>query len=160
MNCHRPWGVSMTSDSSFSVSGVFLFLVSHFDHELCVCPQFVGEEDTEERWVSARLWVEVWSLVTSSVHLCKTEHWFIHLFLSVVGFEVPDKFVVGYALDYNEYFRDLNVSIFDPALRGFVQHVLVLHHNSLVLFSFSTSALLVKQGKRSIRHEEHFIIIF
>lgn len=24
------------------------------------------------------------------------------------GFEVPDKFVVGYALDYNEYFRDLN----------------------------------------------------
>lgn len=28
----------------------------------------------------------------------------------VVGFEVPDKFVVGYALDYNEYFRDLNVS--------------------------------------------------
>lgn len=31
--------------------------------------------------------------------------------LSDVGFEVPDKFVVGYALDYNEYFRDLNVSI-------------------------------------------------
>jgi len=29
-----------------------------------------------------------------------------------VGFEVPDKFVVGYALDYNEYFRDLNVSNF------------------------------------------------
>ncbi|KAK2189146.1 hypothetical protein NP493_114g02020 [Ridgeia piscesae] len=24
-----------------------------------------------------------------------------------IGFEVPDKFVVGYALDYNEYFRDL-----------------------------------------------------
>ncbi|XP_042294525.1 hypoxanthine-guanine phosphoribosyltransferase-like isoform X2 [Sceloporus undulatus] len=24
------------------------------------------------------------------------------------GFEIPDKFVVGYALDYNEYFRDLN----------------------------------------------------
>ncbi|ELU15471.1 hypothetical protein CAPTEDRAFT_203422 [Capitella teleta] len=23
------------------------------------------------------------------------------------GFEIPDKFVVGYALDYNEYFRDL-----------------------------------------------------
>ena len=23
------------------------------------------------------------------------------------GFEVPDHFVVGYALDYNEYFRDL-----------------------------------------------------
>ena len=26
------------------------------------------------------------------------------------GFEIPDKFVVGYALDYNEYFRDLGVS--------------------------------------------------
>ncbi|XP_068605248.1 hypoxanthine-guanine phosphoribosyltransferase-like [Brachionichthys hirsutus] len=25
-----------------------------------------------------------------------------------VGFEIPDWFVVGYALDYNEYFRDLN----------------------------------------------------
>ncbi|XP_060230654.1 hypoxanthine-guanine phosphoribosyltransferase-like [Meriones unguiculatus] len=25
-----------------------------------------------------------------------------------VGFEIPDKLVVGYALDYNEYFRDLN----------------------------------------------------
>merc|ERR1712098_374366 len=24
-----------------------------------------------------------------------------------VGFEIPDKSVVGYALDYNEYFRDL-----------------------------------------------------
>eukprot|EP01147_Barroeca_monosierra_P004114 gene4114-49_t len=25
-----------------------------------------------------------------------------------IGFEVPDKFLVGYALDYNEYFRDLD----------------------------------------------------
>lgn len=41
----------------------------------------------------------------------KKRFMFSFLFLSVVGFEVPDKFVVGYALDYNEYFRDLNVSI-------------------------------------------------
>lgn len=27
-----------------------------------------------------------------------------------VGFEIPNRFVVGYALDYNEYFRDLDVS--------------------------------------------------
>ncbi|KAJ3610990.1 hypothetical protein NHX12_021006 [Muraenolepis orangiensis] len=27
-----------------------------------------------------------------------------------VGFEIPNRFVVGYALDYNEYFRDLNIS--------------------------------------------------
>lgn len=26
-----------------------------------------------------------------------------------VGFSVPDHFLVGYALDYNEYFRDLSV---------------------------------------------------
>lgn len=25
-----------------------------------------------------------------------------------VGFAIPDAFVVGYALDYNEYFRDLD----------------------------------------------------
>lgn len=35
---------------------------------------------------------------------------FLWFSVLVVGFEVPDKFVVGYALDYNEYFRDLNVS--------------------------------------------------
>lgn len=34
---------------------------------------------------------------------------FLLVFLSDFGFEVPDKFLVGYALDYNEYFRDLNV---------------------------------------------------
>ena len=28
-----------------------------------------------------------------------------------IGFEVPDKFIVGYALDYNEHFRDLNVCV-------------------------------------------------
>ncbi|XP_052584777.1 phosphoribosyltransferase domain-containing protein 1 isoform X2 [Peromyscus californicus insignis] len=28
------------------------------------------------------------------------------------GFEIPDVFVVGYALDYNEYFRDLNLLSF------------------------------------------------
>ena len=27
-----------------------------------------------------------------------------------MGFEIPNRFVVGYALDYNEYFRDLDVS--------------------------------------------------
>lgn len=31
-------------------------------------------------------------------------------FILDIGFEVPDAFLVGYALDYNEYFRDLSVS--------------------------------------------------
>uniref|UniRef100_A0A8C5C7F5 Phosphoribosyltransferase domain-containing protein n=1 Tax=Gadus morhua TaxID=8049 RepID=A0A8C5C7F5_GADMO len=35
-----------------------------------------------------------------------------------VGFEIPNRFVVGYALDYNEYFRDLNVSP-DPPSEAF-----------------------------------------
>lgn len=29
--------------------------------------------------------------------------------ISDVGFQIPNRFVVGYALDYNEHFRDLNV---------------------------------------------------
>ena len=40
--------------------------------------------------------------------------WIIYLnyFLSnqVVGFDVPDRFVIGYGLDYNEVFRDMDVS--------------------------------------------------
>lgn len=35
---------------------------------------------------------------------------FLNIFADA-GFEIPDLFVVGYALDYNEYFRDLNVNI-------------------------------------------------
>lgn len=35
----------------------------------------------------------------------------VYIFISDIGFEVPDSFLVGYALDYNEYFRDLSVSL-------------------------------------------------
>ncbi|CAG0904912.1 unnamed protein product, partial [Darwinula stevensoni] len=31
-----------------------------------------------------------------------------HEYFSDCCFEIPDRFVVGYALDYNEHFRDLN----------------------------------------------------
>lgn len=35
-----------------------------------------------------------------------------------VGFEVPDKFLVGYALDYNEHFRDLDhVAVLNDAAK-------------------------------------------
>lgn len=53
------------------------------------------------------------------------------------GFEIPDLFVVGYALDYNEYFRDLNVSFFKKKKKTLFYRVLetviylipeVLHH--------------------------------
>ncbi|XP_048246068.1 hypoxanthine-guanine phosphoribosyltransferase isoform X3 [Haliotis rufescens] len=39
-----------------------------------------------------------------------------------VGFEVPDKFVVGYALDFNEYFRDLS-------------HICVINDNGISKYS-------------------------
>lgn len=92
------------------------------------------------------------------------------ILFSVVGFEVPDKFVVGYALDYNEYFRDLNVSIFIQRKDvSEVAFVCTLCSNSLYLtcvnqsfagmlidlmFLCSISASLVKQGRRSTKHEE------
>ncbi|KAJ8795260.1 hypothetical protein J1605_002884 [Eschrichtius robustus] len=56
----------------------------------------------------------------ASVSVCHMSHFIINSLLvkrtprsvgyrpDFVGFEIPDKFVVGYALDYNEYFRDLN----------------------------------------------------
>lgn len=35
-----------------------------------------------------------------------------------IGFEIPDLFVVGYALDFNEYFRDLqHICVINPAGR-------------------------------------------
>lgn len=46
---------------------------------------------------------------TFAVSWCSTGI-FLLFFLADVGFEIPNRFVVGYALDYNEYFRDLNVS--------------------------------------------------
>lgn len=41
----------------------------------------------------------------------------VYLFILDIGFEVPDAFLVGYALDYNEYFRDLSVSLLQLILQ-------------------------------------------
>lgn len=41
---------------------------------------------------------------------------FCWFFFLDIGFEVPDAFLVGYALDYNEYFRDLSVSLTTSAV--------------------------------------------
>lgn len=43
-----------------------------------------------------------------------------------IGFEVPDKFVVGYGLDYNEYFRDLG-------------HICIMASRSIQKYSVSKS---------------------
>lgn len=66
---------------------------------------------------------------------------------------MPDKFVVGYALDYNEYFRDLNVSVPDAcwlALAGMLRRPGAL---TGFVFSSSTSASSAKRGRRSTRRE-------
>nr|XP_044995883.1 hypoxanthine-guanine phosphoribosyltransferase [Jaculus jaculus] len=59
-------------------------------------------------------------VMPSCLSICHTSYFVINSLLvkrtprsvgyrpDFVGFEIPDKFVVGYALDYNEYFRDLN----------------------------------------------------
>ncbi|MBX3727872.1 MAG: hypoxanthine phosphoribosyltransferase [Candidatus Sumerlaeia bacterium] len=37
--------------------------------------------------------------------------------IKYVGFEIPDEFVVGYGLDYNEYYRNLEcIGILDPKI--------------------------------------------
>lgn len=47
----------------------------------------------------------------ASLEVCtlfsKTSHRFIDLPLKYVGFELPDKFIVGYGLDYRERYRNL-----------------------------------------------------
>lgn len=41
----------------------------------------------------------------------------VYFFMIIdIGFEIFDIFIVGYVLDYNEYFRDLNVSIYISVL--------------------------------------------
>lgn len=54
---------------------------------------------------------------------------------SDAGFEIPNLFVVGYALDYNEYFRDLNVSLACKCLASFPQE----HCNDSNLTDFKNS---------------------
>ncbi|MGH0120309.1 UNVERIFIED_CONTAM: hypothetical protein FKN15_057211 [Acipenser sinensis] len=41
--------------------------------------------------------------------------------LSDIGFEIPDIFVVGYALDYNEYFRDLSAGMLVTPVMAFIE---------------------------------------
>lgn len=49
--------------------------------------------------------------------------------LSDTGFEIPDIFIVGYALDYNEYFRDLNVSLHVIDVSICLNRVFYIHHS-------------------------------
>lgn len=46
-----------------------------------------------------------------------------------VGFNIPNKFIVGCNMDYNEYFRDLNVSYF-----GYLRHLIIISPRLTALF--------------------------
>lgn len=67
----------------------------------------------------------------------------VYVFISDIGFEVPDAFLVGYALDYNEYFRDLSVSLLqlitsDGTYKNrhlMKQHVFKLQATFLIVYS-------------------------
>lgn len=59
-----------------------------------------------------------------------------------VGFEIPDEFVVGYALDYNEYFRDLNVS------GVVVVPMIAFRHVTLLSFSHQHICCISEEGKK------------
>lgn len=57
-----------------------------------------------------------------------------------IGFEIPDEFVVGYALDYNEFFRDLNVSPYlvppyHDHTHIYVQHICVINDEGKVKYA-------------------------
>jgi len=47
-----------------------------------------------------------------------------------VGFAIPDAFVVGYALDYNEYFRDLDHICVISVSFNFIYIIYICHANN------------------------------
>ena len=51
--------------------------------------------------------LKCYNLVKVASFLVRRTPWSVGYRPDFVGFEIPDKFLAGYALDYNEYFRDL-----------------------------------------------------
>ena len=62
------------------------------------------------------------TLVFLNTFKCKTNNDSYATLLTDIGFNVPDKFIIGYNLDYNDYFRELN-------------HVCVISDEAKKLFS-------------------------
>lgn len=69
-----------------------------------------------------------------------------------IGFEIPDEFVVGYALDYNEFFRDLNVSWLCTTRIMWLSCDLYWFH--------STYVSLMRKELRSMREHEVYTASF
>jgi hypoxanthine phosphoribosyltransferase len=54
--------------------------------------------------------------IRSAVLLLKTGRQVVSLQPDFIGFEIPDEFVVGYGLDYNDHFRNLpHLAALEPA---------------------------------------------
>jgi hypothetical protein len=49
------------------------------------------------------------------------------LFQDYLGFSVPDDFIIGYAIDYNDQFRDLEVRIYELIKDNSKKSILLKH---------------------------------
>jgi hypothetical protein len=67
------------------------------------------------------------------------------------GFSIPEKFVVGYALDLNEHFRDLEVSYIQKLYLFLYKHVSKLFY---FIFYQSTFASSKKARCRSMKSQQ------
>lgn len=104
--------------------------LSAISEGMCDCLMCRNESDVIVLRLLVKRVSNTWAYLPDCMYLTLTGRgwtlWnYCNCFLVVipdVGFEIPDRFVVGYALDYNEYFRDLNVSryLFESEITSFI----------------------------------------
>ena len=46
--------------------------------------------------------------IATLFHKRNTKNLVHNFFADYIGFVIPDEFIIGYGMDYNEYYRDLN----------------------------------------------------
>lgn len=115
--------VSLSRHSGPGPAGFILRVVCHFSHLLLPNGRSSHVKCQQQLMVALFL-CYLNCVLFSPPSLC-----------SDAGFEIPNLFVVGYALDYNEYFRDLNVSLACKSLTPFSQE----HCNDTNLTDFKNS---------------------
>jgi hypothetical protein len=93
----------------------------------------------------ASIFLSVWNTPAVSHHI--NHH-------AVIGFELPDLFIVGYALDYNEVFRDLDVSF----ARNFVFFFCLFDLPSQTRFCRSMLQFSTRRGRLNTRASFIFVL--